>query len=1000
MNRLSSVVNVEKVPTALILGGTNFLGSHLCDSLISQGCRVICVDDPNELGYANISHLRDNKSFQLVSESEISLPKNSFEYAFCFKEKYFNLVSDLRVRRWLLFSSKPDQLLLSQAQSKGLNLRLVCARQIFGPRMSLRGSSFISRLVKGVFLDQKIVLPGDGSVKIYPLFVKDLISGLTAAMFMPRSRDQLFYFAGEEITAFSFAKIWTDYYRPDLEIVFDQGAVLPRLGYLAKVAETQMELDWKEATPLEAGVESTVVWFKRLDIKQLFSSKTKVALPKISKEKQTKQFSWKEVKLDSKSEFISESQQKKILNPQSSDGAGQVQSLPRIHFGDDREKKVVGEQKRDFFDLSHGEQDLPVPVEEQSQISVVDFKEQSSGFPKEPKKEPKKRAKKLPFLIMLAGLLILGGVFSPFLSLARDIFLGLGNLKEAQQLLSVGSFEKGEDKAVRAQNYFVQAERTSEKLSSPLGVILGEGNSLVFSRYLTLGIKASSALSYGSAAGQKMGLVLETIILGKEGNLSDLLDEGSLLLERVYFDLVDILATSKDLRIPSRYSSLLLGLPTTIDDLELAINTLPLLKDFLGKEKQTLLVLFQNNMELRPTGGFIGSYGLLTFDTGSLIDFSVHDVYEADGQLYGHVEPPPALKKYLGETGWYLRDSNWSPDFPVSAQQAAWFFDKEMKCQVDGVLAINLKTIQELLVSMGEIYLPDYDETIDSRNLFERAEYHSEVGFFPGSTQKKDFLAAVSFALMERLKKGTTSWLSVLKAMEHSLVAKDILVYFNDPQLSAAVSELNFDGGIKDVYCQGENCLTDYLFLVDANVGANKANFFVQRRLGQRLALSDKGVSHSVRLNYQNTAQSETWPGGKYKNYWRAFLPVKAILESIYLENQQGERTKVENWDEEEEAGKKVIGTLISVPIKDSLTIEITYRIDVDLTKADKKQLAFLFQKQSGADFDEDIILVSYPSDWLPLSVSPEGTVTPGAITYHNTLKRGDSLLEIEWGKQ
>ena len=956
MNRSSSIINIESTPTALVLGGTGFLGSHLCDALISQGCRVICVDDPDKLGEVNVSHLKGNKNFQLVSRREITSPqKISFEYAFCFEKKYFSLISDLTVRRWLLFSPEPDQSLLSQARDKGFDLRLVCAQQVFGPRMNPKGSSFISRLVKGVFFDQKVVLPGDGSVKIYPLFVKDLISGLTAAMFMPRSRNQLFYFAGEEITAFSFAKIWADYYRPDLKIAFDQKAELPRLDYLSEVAETRVELSWKKATPLGAGVESTVIWFKRSDIARFFSSK--VALSK--KLKESKEEPKKELK-------------EKPKEPK---------------------KKLV--KHRDFFDLSHGQQNLPAPVDKRPQVSIVDIGKQS---PK-PKKEPKKRVRKRSFLIILGCLLILNGIFFPFLSLARGIFLGTRNLRNAQELLQAGSFEECERKAARAQDYFVQAERTSEKISSPLGMILGEESSLVFSRYVTLGIEASSALSYGSAAGQKMGLVLEAVILGEESNLFNLLDESGLLLERAYFDLVDVLATSKDLKIPSQYSSFFSEMPTTIDDLELAIDTLPLLKDFLGKEKQVLLVLFQNNMELRPTGGFIGSYGLLMFETGQLVDFSVHDVYEADGQLHGHVEPPAALKKYLGETGWYLRDSNWSPDFPVSARQAAWFFDKEMKYQVDGVLAINLETIQELLAATGEVYLPDYDETINSRNLFERVEYYSEVGFFPGSTQKKDILAAVSFMMMEQIKKGEVSWLLVLKALEQSLAVKDILVYFNDPQLSAAVDELNFDGGIKDVRCQGENCLSDYLFLVDANVGANKANFFIQRRLVQRLAVSDKGVSHSVRLSYQNTAQSETWPGGRYKNYWRAFLPANAVLESIYLENQQGERTKIEEWDEEEEAGKKVIGVLVSVPIKTNLTMEITYRIDFDFTKADKKQLAFLFQKQSGTDSNEDIILVSYPPDWLPLSVSPEGAVTRGAITYHDALKYGDTLLEIEWGE-
>ena len=68
-------------------------------------------------------------------------------------------------------------------------------------------------------------------------------------------------------------------------------------------------------------------------------------------------------------------------------------------------------------------------------------------------------------------------------------------------------------------------------------------------------------------------------------------------------------------------------------------------------------------MELRPTGGFIGSYAIMTFDKGRLAEIVVNDVYTADGQLKGHVDPPEPIRKYLGEGGWFLRDSNWDPDF-------------------------------------------------------------------------------------------------------------------------------------------------------------------------------------------------------------------------------------------------------------------------------------------------------------------------------------------------
>ena len=65
-------------------------------------------------------------------------------------------------------------------------------------------------------------------------------------------------------------------------------------------------------------------------------------------------------------------------------------------------------------------------------------------------------------------------------------------------------------------------------------------------------------------------------------------------------------------------------------------------------------------------------------------------MYALDGQLKGHVDPPAPMRDLLGQEHWYLRDSNWDPDFKESAARAAWFYEKEGGVPVDGVIAINV----------------------------------------------------------------------------------------------------------------------------------------------------------------------------------------------------------------------------------------------------------------------------------------------------------------------
>lgn len=98
-------------------------------------------------------------------------------------------------------------------------------------------------------------------------------------------------------------------------------------------------------------------------------------------------------------------------------------------------------------------------------------------------------------------------------------------------------------------------------------------------------------------------------------------------------------------------------------------------------------------MELRSTGGFIGSFAVLSFENGKLYDMPIYDVYDADGQLKGHVEPPKPIKNILGEANWYLRDSNFDPDFPTSARRAEWFMKKTLNLDLDGTIAVNVNTL-------------------------------------------------------------------------------------------------------------------------------------------------------------------------------------------------------------------------------------------------------------------------------------------------------------------
>jgi UDP-glucuronate decarboxylase len=61
----------------LVTGGAGFLGSFLCERLLSSGCEVICADNYFTGSRDNIAHLLDNPYFEVIRLASISLKEHS-----------------------------------------------------------------------------------------------------------------------------------------------------------------------------------------------------------------------------------------------------------------------------------------------------------------------------------------------------------------------------------------------------------------------------------------------------------------------------------------------------------------------------------------------------------------------------------------------------------------------------------------------------------------------------------------------------------------------------------------------------------------------------------------------------------------------------------------------------------------------------------------------------------------------------------------------------------
>ncbi|MFZ3301464.1 MAG: DUF4012 domain-containing protein [Microgenomates group bacterium] len=395
----------------------------------------------------------------------------------------------------------------------------------------------------------------------------------------------------------------------------------------------------------------------------------------------------------------------------------------------------------------------------------------------------------------------------------------------------------------------------------------------------------------------------------------------------------------------------------------------------LGTEKpQKYLILFQNNMELRPTGGFIGSFGLVTFDKGRMSEIVVNDVYMADGQLKGHVDPPEPIRKHLGEGGWYLRDSNWDPNFPISAVKAEWFLEKEIGETVDGVITVDLNFVKRLLAIIGPVNLPDFNLTVDSNNLYTLIQSEVESEFFPGSIKKATILTSLTKSLIEEVETlDGDKYLAFFSELYESLERRHIQIYLHDNNAQEAIQSLGYAGEMDLNTDCGLRCFRDTYALIDANLGVNKSNFFIKRSHELNLSISKEFLGHELLVNYENTASPAIGNMGVYKNYARILLPVNAKIGGVRLYDSTGSYSDLE-YDLVDTDGRREVGFLVEVLPGTQKKLQIVWNIE------DKKlelggQYDIKIIKQAGTEADNLVVNVR----------SSDLTLTGRSLSSYNT---------------
>lgn len=399
-----------------------------------------------------------------------------------------------------------------------------------------------------------------------------------------------------------------------------------------------------------------------------------------------------------------------------------------------------------------------------------------------------------------------------------------------------------------------------------------------------------------------------------------------------------------------------------VDYLARAQQILRILPEVLAKDtEKTYVVFFANNNELRPGGGFIGSFALVKFREMHIADWRVYDVYDADGQLKARIPPPEPISKYLSQPFYFLRDSAFTGDFPANIFTAEDFLRKELQVEgIDGAMLVTMHSLEELLSQIGPLKISEYDDVVTSSNVYLKTQLYSERKSFAGSSQKKDFIDALFTELIYKLSEPQTA-LKAISALEKSLNQKQVALYSKDSPVQSLLDKWYWSGRQLPYLClsasgASSKCVLDYTYPLEANLGVNKANAFVTQTYKKTLKIdTDMHVQSVFEVEWNNSSYEGLYPGGAYKNYFQVLLPPKITINQILLDGSVLTAFDVDSNQYTQ------IGMLIEIPARQNRTLQITYTLPNSLSPTNS-QLQVILQKQLGISSTDLLLKLEKPT--------------------------------------
>ncbi len=593
--------------------------------------------------------------------------------------------------------------------------------------------------------------------------------------------------------------------------------------------------------------------------------------------------------------------------------------------------------------------------------------------------------RKIIIYLMLCLLVVLPikgfGYYSELQKTKTDVISYAQNayedLKLANTAITNNELERANLSLDSAQSNFEQAKKELENIDNEIQAILkiipGDSANLADAEYL---------LQIGKLV-SSVGKDLLVVTAGlKEDNGLKLTEKISLVEEKAQTLLPQLKEINESLNkiriqaIPEEKREIFTQIKTYFDvalkDIEELASLTKALNEILGADYfKRYLVVFQNNNEIRPTGGFMGSFALVDIDQGEIKNLEIPGggIYALQGQLLENKIAPYPLQ--LIQSRWELQDANWFPDFATSAEKVRWFYEKSGGPTTDGVIAINASLVPKLLDIVGPIAVPKYGLLLTAENFIEETQNTVEFGYDKNENKPKQLIADIAPTLIEKLfsLKGE-NMVDLIQVLKNSLSEKDIQLYFHNEAVQQKFSSYNWTGSIKD-------SSRDYLSIINANIRGYKTDAVIEQNYSLASKIDSNGeITNTLTITRKHTGDPTNELSGKSNvNYVRIYVPEGSQLltatgfsdiprtnfepiEEHWTEDVDLLRIQGNSWIEpnsktqiNNEFGKTVFGNWIQTDPGETSEVIITYKLPFHFKFNDQAGLLNIFSKKENSTF-------------------------------------------------